>query len=120
MTFNEINNQMNYHNDIFGWTNGGVHFGQYPEPEKAMYQSSHYQMVASAKAVRIGHGINPGFRIGNMIAMVPIYPLNCKPANMILANEKMREKWFSVTCNAEGIIRPMLKNFWKEKGMTWI
>ncbi len=27
MTFNEINNQMNYKNDIFGWTNSGVHFG---------------------------------------------------------------------------------------------
>ena len=26
MTFNEINNQMNYANDIFGWTNSGVHF----------------------------------------------------------------------------------------------
>ena len=29
MTFNEINNQMNYKNDIFGWTNSGAHFGNY-------------------------------------------------------------------------------------------
>lgn len=27
MTFNEINNQMNYKNDLFGWTNSGAHFG---------------------------------------------------------------------------------------------
>ena len=116
MTFNEINNQMNYHNDIFGWTNGGVHFGQYPEPEKAMYQSSHYQMVASAKAVRIGHGINPGFRIGNMIAMVPIYPLNCKPANMILANEKMREKWFFCDVQCRGHYPAYAKKLLERKG----
>ncbi len=31
-------------------------------------------LVASAKAVKIGHEINPNFLIGNMIAMVPIYP----------------------------------------------
>ena len=37
MTFNEINNQMNYHNDIFGWTNSGAHFGDYDNPEEAMY-----------------------------------------------------------------------------------
>ena len=35
MTFNEINNQMNYKNDIFGWTNSGAHFGDYPNPEEA-------------------------------------------------------------------------------------
>ena len=33
MTFNEINNQMNYKNDIFGWTNSGVRFSQYEKPE---------------------------------------------------------------------------------------
>lgn len=116
MTFNEINNQMNYHNDIFGWTNGGVHFGQYSEPEKAMYQSSHYQLVASAKAVRIGHGINPDFRIGNMIAMVPIYPLNCKPANMILANEKMHEKWFFCDVQCRGHYPAYAKKLLERKG----
>ena len=36
MTFNEINNQMNFKNDIFGWTNSGAHFGNYDNPEEAM------------------------------------------------------------------------------------
>ena len=84
MTFNEINNQMNYKNDIFGWTNSGAHFGNYDNPEEAMYQCGHYELVASAKAVKIGHEINPNFLIGNMIAMVPIYLKNRqKPATSI-------------------------------------
>ena len=116
MTFNEINNQMNYQNDIFGWTNGGVHFGQYQKPEEAMYQSAHYQMVASAKAVRIGHGINPDFKIGNMIAMVPIYPLNCKPANMLLANEKMHEKWFFCDVQCRGHYPAYAKKLLERRG----
>ena len=91
LTFNEINNQMNYKMDIFGWTNAGAHFGNYPDPEKAMYQCAHYQLVASALAVKKGHEINRNFKIGNMIAMVPYYPLNCKPANMILMTREMHK-----------------------------
>lgn len=116
MTFNEINNQMNYRNDIFGWTNAGVRFGQYPDPEKIMYQCAHYQLVASAKAVRIGHEINPEFQIGNMIAMVPIYPLNCKPANILLANEKMHEKWFFCDVQCRGHYPAYALRFLERKG----
>ena len=83
MTFNEINNQMNYKNDIFGWTNSGVHFGDYEDPEKAMYQCAHYELVASARAVIEGHKIDPSLKIGNMIAMVPVYPYSCDPDDML-------------------------------------
>ena len=63
MTFNEINNQMNYKNDIFGWTNSGAHFGDYPNPEEAMYQCGHYELVASALSFKIGKEINLDFQI---------------------------------------------------------
>ncbi|MBQ7993337.1 MAG: 6-phospho-beta-glucosidase [Solobacterium sp.] len=94
MTFNEINNQMNYKNDIFGWTNSGAHFGQYPDPEKAMYQCGAYELVASAKAVKIGHEIDPDNLIGCMIAMVPIYPFSCRPADQVLAQQMMHQRYF--------------------------
>ena len=94
MTFNEINNQANYHNDIFGWTNAGVLYSQYENPELAMYQSVHHLFVASAKAVILGHQINPDFKIGCMLAMEPIYPFDCKPANNQLALEAMHDRYF--------------------------
>ena len=77
MTFNEINNQMNFKNDIFGWTNSGAHFGDYDNPEEAMYICGHHTLLASALAVKIGKQINPNFLIGNMIAMVPIFMSSC-------------------------------------------
>ena len=94
MIFNEINNQANYHNDIFGWTNAGVLYSQYENPELAMYQSVHHLFVASAKAVILGHQINPDFKIGCMLAMEPIYPFDCKPANNQLALEAMHDRYF--------------------------
>lgn len=102
MTFNEINNQMNYHIDIFGWTNAGVHFKDYENPELAMYQCAHYQLVASAKAVTLGKSINPDFQIGNMIAMVPFYPYTCHPKDMLLSVQEMHNRWFFCDVQCRG------------------
>ena len=57
MTFNEIGNQFNISNPIFGWTNSGVVFTEFDDPEKMMYQCAHYEFVASAKAVAVAHEI---------------------------------------------------------------
>ena len=94
MTFNEINNQMNFVNDIYGWTNSGAHFGNYDNPEEAMYQCAHHTLVASAKAVKIGKEINPDFLIGNMISMVPFYPYSCSPKDQLLAQQLMHDRFF--------------------------
>lgn len=102
MTFNEINNQMNYHNAIFGWTNSGARFGDYDNPEEAMYICGHHTLVASAKAVKLGKSINPDFLIGNMIAMVPIYPYSCRPEDVLLANQAMHDRWFFCDVQVRG------------------
>ena len=102
MTFNEINNQMNFKNDIFGWTNSGAHFGNYDNPEEAMYICGHHTLVASAKAVKIGKEINPDFKIGNMIAMVPIYPFSCRPADQVLAQQQMHDRFFFCDVQCRG------------------
>ena len=102
MTFNEINNQMNFKNDIFGWTNSGAHFGNYDNPEEAMYICGHHTLVASAKAVKIGKEINPDFKIGNMISMVPIYPFSCRPADQVLAQQQMHDRFFFCDVQCRG------------------
>ncbi|MFZ2743735.1 MAG: family 1 glycosylhydrolase, partial [Trichococcus flocculiformis] len=118
MTFNEINNQMNYKNDIFGWTNSGAHFGDYPNPEEAMYQCGHYELVASALAVKIGKEINPDFQIGNMIAMVPIYPYSCRPADMVLSNQMMHDRWFFCDVQCRGHYPAYALKMFERKGFN--
>lgn len=56
MTFNEINNQANYAEDFAPFTNSGLKFTDDEDREPVMYQAAHYELVASAKAVKIGHG----------------------------------------------------------------
>ena len=72
MTFNEINNQKNYKYPLFGYTCSGVIFNDDPHPEQCMYQVVHHELVASALVVKEGHRINPDFKIGCMMACVPL------------------------------------------------
>ncbi len=67
MTFNEINNQADIQRDFCGFTNSGVILRKEANPLQAFYQVAHYEPVASAKAVKIGHKINPNFKIGCML-----------------------------------------------------
>ncbi len=118
MTFNEINNQMNYKNDIFGWTNSGVRFSQYENPEEAMYQCAHHELVASALAVKIGHEINTDFQIGCMIAMVPIYPYSCRPADMVLSVQEMHMRYFFSDIHCRGHYPSYAKKMFERKGFN--
>ena len=102
MTFNEINNQMNFKNDLFGWCDSGVLFSQYENPEEAMYITGHNCLIASALAVKAGKAINPDFEIGAMIAMVPIYPFSCRPDDIMLAQEAMHDRFFFADVQCRG------------------
>ena len=118
MTFNEINNQMNFINDIYGWTNSGAHFGDYDSPEEAMYICGHHTLVASAKAVKIGKEINPDFKIGNMISMVPIYPFSCRPADQVLAQQQMHDRFFFCDVQCRGHYPAYALKLFERKGFN--
>ena len=116
MTFNEINNQMNLHDDIFGWTNSGVRFSKFDKPEEAMYQAAHHELVASAMAVKEGHAINPDFQIGCMIAMIPVYPYSCRPADELLSVREMHKRYFFADIHCRGHYPNYARKLFEENG----
>src|SRR5699024_8853474 len=97
MTFNEINNQTTYTNDFSIATDSGLIFWDNEseqEREALMYQASHYEVVASALAVKIGHKINPDFKIGNMVNFTPVYPASSDPKDILLAEKAMQRRYW--------------------------
>ncbi len=78
LTFNEINNTINFLPDNMP-----------DEYFQDAYQHLHNQFVASAKAVKIGHEIDPDNMIGCMICGITYYPHTDDPKD-ILFN---RHKW---------------------------
>ena len=58
--------------------------------EQAIYQAMHHQMIASAKAVKIGHEILPDAQIGCMMTKLCFYPFTCKPEDNLANQQRMR------------------------------
>ena len=59
------------------------------------FQGLHHQFIASAKAVKLGHEINPDFKIGCMIAFMTSYPYSCNPKDVLKVKKKCR--WETTT-----------------------
>lgn len=116
MTFNEINNQANFNEDFAPFTNSGIAYKPGENREEIMYQAAHYELVASAQAVKIGHEINPNFQIGCMIAMVPIYPATCKPADVLMAQKAMEKRYYFTDVHVHGFYPNHVLKYWERKG----
>lgn len=116
MTFNEINNQKNYRYPLFGYTCSGVIFNNEKNPEECMYQTVHHELVASALVVKKGHEINPDFKIGCMMAFVPIYPYSCNPEDMMYSVEAMHDRFLFGDVHVRGEYPSYVYREWERKG----
>ena len=91
LTFNEINFLRDY------GTLGICEASNNQKKQQAIY----HVLLASAKAVTLGHQINPEFKIGLMIANILFYPETCNPndalAEMEIARD-FKDFYYDVQC----------------------
>ncbi|HBG5345352.1 TPA: 6-phospho-beta-glucosidase [Clostridioides difficile] len=118
MTFNEINNQSITTNPIYAFTNSGIIYEEHEDKEEVMYQAAHYEFVASAKVVKIGHEINPEFKIGCMVAAMPSYPYSCNPEDMIKFVESNREQLMFTDVHVRGHYPRHTLKLWERKNYS--
>nr|WP_321239465.1 6-phospho-beta-glucosidase [uncultured Tolumonas sp.] len=116
MTFNEINNQKDHAYPLFGYCCSGVVFNESERPEETMYQVVHHELVASAKVVKLGHAINPDFKIGCMISFVPLYPFSCNPDDMMYSAESMHDRFLFGDVHMRGEYPSYALKEWERKG----
>ena len=82
------------------------------------FQALHHQFVASAKAVKLGHEINPDFKIGCMVAFMTTYPNTCNPDDILLAQKK--DQLSNMICGdvqVRGAYPGFAKRFFAEEGI---
>lgn len=98
MTFNEIN-----HAHTLPLLAAGIFVKENDSKKlQKIYQASHYMLVASAKAVLLGHAINKNFKIGCMLSLSPIYPASCRPEDVFSAYELRRRSLFYSDIQVQG------------------
>ena len=107
LTFNEINNTIIFVSQEKGYAND--------EDYQNAFQHLHNQFVASARAVKIGHGIDPDNKIGCMINGITYYPATCDPKDIMLNRHTWEERILycgDVQCKGE--YPSYAKRIWKE------
>lgn len=122
MTFNEINNQTDFREPLAMLADSGILTDGMADAEKEalMFQASHYELVASAKAVTLGHAIDPDMQIGCMINMTPQYPASSKPEDIFQAQKAMQHRyWYAdvqTLGNYPGFMEAYLEqhNLWQD------
>jgi 6-phospho-beta-glucosidase len=114
MTFNEINNQADLtQHHLF--QEGGILLQLDEDLEELMYQSAHYELVASAMAVEAAHKINPHMMVGCMIGMCPIYPATCKPEDVMQSMSAMQKRYYFADVQARGHYPNYIEKHWQRR-----
>lgn len=108
MTFNEINTIL-IHPEISA--------GMRETDMMHKCQAAHHQLLASAKAVKLGHKINPSFRIGMMMLYPQCYAKTCAPEDTIAAMEWMDSHYYFADVQVRGYYSNVAQRVWKKNNV---
>ena len=112
LTFNEINSVLHA-----PFMSGGIATPAEDLSKQDLYQAVHHELVASALATKIGHEINPDFKIGCMVLAMPAYPMTPKPEDVLAAREFENQNYLFSDIHARGKYPAYINRFFKENGI---
>lgn len=124
LTFNEMNTLTNRFGTLLAGgilpEDGSELFAGFGAPETAeekslRFTALHHQLVASAKAVRLAHEINPENKVGCMLSASGVYPYTCNPDDILEAQQQMsRSNWFCGDVCVKGKYPYFAERFFKD------
>lgn len=113
LTFNEINSILES-----PFMSGAIMTPKDELTEEQLYQAAHHELTASAWAVKIGHKINPDFKIGCMILSVPVYPLTPEPDDVLAAKEQEHKSLMFADVHVRGKYPGYALRYFREHGIS--
>ena len=109
LTFNEINVL-----EMAPWMEGAVG----SKNPQTIANAGKHQLLASARAVQLLHGIDPENKVGNMIAYNCVYPATCNPADVLSAWTKANSCYFYCDVQARGYYPAYQLKKYEREGVT--
>lgn len=103
LTFNEVNSVLHA-----PFMSGGIATPMEELSKQDLYQAVHHELVASASATKIGHDINPDFKIGCMVLAMPTYGMTANPLDQLAVHEFENQNISSQTSMRVGNIQTTL------------
>lgn len=113
MTFNEIN--VILLNPVMA---AGIRDGEHPMRDR--YTAAQNMLLASAKAVKLGHDINPEMKIGMMMLYPTFYAETCRPEDQLKALQAIDEHYLFSDVQVRGHFSPKAKKRLKQNGIPYL
>ena len=83
------------------------------------FSQLHYQLVASAKVVKLAHDINSLNQVGCMFSSLAYYPLTCDPKDVLISQETFRNMcYYTTDVQVRGQYPYYAQNIWNKLGIT--
>ena len=118
-TFNEMNHldsDMEL-NDFFTYMNTGLCYSKTPDAAKVMVKCAYNMTLAAVKAVKIGHEINPDFKIGCVFGLTPVYAWSSNPEDSIEAFKAMDRDWYQIDAMTKGKFPEFKLETYRQRGV---
>lgn len=85
--------------------------------KQAKYQGVHNELVACARAIKVGKEIDPSFQIGMMSYYGNVYPATCKPLDVLSALKNNQMEYYYSDVLARGTYPNYAYRFFEENGI---
>ncbi|TWS95623.1 glycoside hydrolase family 1 protein [Streptococcus sp. sy018] len=113
LTFNEINSVLHA-----PFMSGGIVTPVENLSKQDLYQAVHHELVASALATKLGHEINPEFKIGCMVLAMPTYAMTANPLDQLAVRQFANHNYFFSDVHARGKYPNYIKRYFKENDIS--
>lgn len=112
ITFNEINSILRQ-----PFMSGAIMTPKDQLSLSDLYQAMHYELVASALAVKMGHEIDPNNQIGCMVVGITVYPLTPNPDDILKVMDIDNDLYFFLDIQARGEYPYYAERRFEEQGI---
>lgn len=103
-TFNEMNHidPQTEASDIFTYIISGLKYSELTDKKQTLATIGYNMTLASVKAVKLGHQIDPNNQIGCVFGLTPSYPVNCNPTNVMNAFKENDHEFYQIDAMCHG------------------
>lgn len=116
LTFNEINMTLQSISTCSGAMPDHSRYGY--NKEQLMFQCIHNMLLASAKAVKLIHNINPNLKVGNMIWKQLYYPKTMNPKETLQQRFDMNLNYYFFDIMCKGVVPYYLDRYFSSQGIV--
>lgn len=104
VTFNEMNHidPQTEASDIFTYIIAGLKYTEMENQKQTLATISYNMTLASVKAVKLAHTVDPSNQVGCVFGLTPAYPLNCDPQNAMNSLKETDREFYQIDAMCMG------------------